>query len=95
MVDETFLTELIAQRVAWKQSLSTEDVAKLAAENEAWTNNETKGLRIFEMLQTFTTADTNNNQVLNEAEFRNFWTMVIANSDAKGVPRPPDYTEDQ
>ena len=95
MADETFLNELIAERVAWRQSLTEDDKAKLEIEKQAWTSNETKMPLIAEMLLTFQQADADSNMLLSEAEFGNFWTKHNSNSLGRGVPCPPDYTDEQ
>ena len=61
-----------AKRHAWKQSLSAEDLAKVAAERAEWETNEGKAAKMAEITATFTSADTNGDGFLTGPEMKDF-----------------------
>ena len=74
------ITALATKRLAWRNSLSDEDKAKLVAEKQSWEAEETKAERMTEFSATFTTNDTNNDGVLDRAEFENFLVALGQNA---------------
>ena len=90
------LDALAAKRMAWMGSLSDEDKQKLVAEKGSWESEDTKAERMQEMQATFQAADTNEDGVLNQAEFVNFVNSMNSNLTARGVPNMGfDGDEDQ
>ena len=67
-------------------ALSEEDRAKVTADREAASAEETKNERMAEMAATFGAADTNQDGVLNQEEFTDFMGKVKQNVNARGVP---------
>ena len=70
------ITALCNKRIAWKNGLSAEDLAKVQAEQAAWAAEETKADRMAEVATTFATADTNADGLLDRAEFEDFMTKL-------------------
>ena len=68
------ITILAQARVAWLGTLSEEDKAKVTAHREASRANSEESKQ--EFMATFQTADTNQNGVLEEAEFNNCMEML-------------------
>ena len=80
------ITALATKRLAWRNSLSDEDKAKLVAEKQSWEAEETKAERMAEFSATFTTNDTNADGVLDRAEFENFLVALGQNAANRQVP---------
>ena len=80
------ITALATKRLAWRNSLSDEDKAKLVAEKQSWEAEETKAERMAEFSATFTTNDTNADGVLDRAEFENFLNALGQNAANRQVP---------
>ena len=90
------LEAIAAARVAWLQSLSEEQRAAVRADKEASNDEAVKAERMAEGQATFQTADTNNDGLLDKAEFKNFMEMMAQNAGARGVPHmnPADCDEE-
>merc|ERR1712054_482644 len=82
------LDELAQFRLNWLNTMSADDIAKLDEEKARYANEEYKTERMAEIKATFTANDTNEDQVLNEAEFANFMIALLQNGEARGIPMP-------
>ena len=80
------LNEIAAMRLNWMTSLSPEEQAAMGAERAAWEDDATKAERMAELQATFQAADTNNDGLLDRAEFEDFMSKVGQNVAARGVP---------
>ena len=80
------VTAIAQSRLDWMNGLSEEDKAKLEAEKANWATEEFKAERMAEMNATFQAADTNQDGVLDKAEFADFMNKMSQNAKARGVP---------
>ena len=77
---------LAEKRLAWRNSLDEASRAALEAEHASWAVEETKAERLAEFNATFAAADTNNDGVLDRAEFEDFMLKMSQNSAARNIP---------
>ena len=90
------LDAVVACRVQWIQSLSEEQRAAFQADREAVAGSEeVKQERLQEAQATFQCSDTNDDGMLDRAEFEDFLGKVAQNAEARGVPaqKPEDMDE--
>ena len=74
------LETVVQKRLAWFQSLSEEDQAKVRADKQAVADEAVKAERGAEMMATFQAADTNQDGVLDVAEFTDFMNKMSQNA---------------
>ena len=80
------LETVVQKRLAWFQGLSEEDQGKVRADKQAVADEAVKAERAAEMMATFQAADTNQDGVLDMAEFTDFMGKMSQNAKARGVP---------
>ena len=70
------LSELVAHRGAWFESLSAEDLGKVHADVAAQTAEENKDAMTAEFIATWNSSDTNGDTLLVAAEFTDFMVKL-------------------
>ena len=79
--------DFVAQaRLAWFSGLTEEQKASAMAERAAWADEQTKAERLAELAATFQASDTNNDGLLDAAEFEDFMGKISQNAAARGAP---------
>ena len=89
------LEDVARARIAWFQSLSPEDQAKVQQAREEFKAEETKAERLQEVATTFQAADTDSDGFLNKVEFKDFMVKLGQNAAARGTPHMTPESVDE
>ena len=90
------LDAIVQKRLAWFNALSEEDQGKVRADKQAAQSDEAvKAERMAEMMATFQAADTNQDGVLDKAEFADFMGKMSQNAQARGIPSMTEADVDE